>query len=304
MVDQYIKPDLIAEYSMQRIRWKHCQHFAKLSLEDFLDCANQATIATQLLRGSEATGGYKSLENLFLFYFTKGKPSLWKSMFSQSKTIAYFIKYVDREDLEIAFAKFKEINITNKRYLFHLYHVKQILSRPVVSAEELMQLTTNQARNGRDNVEKFLDQLLQSAIQLPSSQFDLKVIMRLTAFWMKVSLAKIQIPLPPRNAQLITLQCCASWAKNLILGNDQTQGKALIAQVGTGEGKSLIIAMMAIYFVKILRKRVHILENNLGLLEKDFDQLQPLFKEFNILPRNGKRSSFEAPDLTKLHWKH
>jgi hypothetical protein len=53
-------------------------------------------------------------------------------------------------------------------------------------------------------------------------------------------------------------------------------------QVGTGEGKSLIIAMVAIYFVKVLGKKVHILENNSALLDKNFEVMKPLYEEFDI----------------------
>jgi preprotein translocase subunit SecA len=72
-------------------------------------------------------------------------------------------------------------------------------------------------------------------------------------------------------------------------------GKALIAQVGTGEGKSLIIAMMAIYFVKVLGKRVHILENNQGLLDKDVETMKPLFAEFGILTQHEGSKAEDKP---------
>ena len=45
--------------------------------------------------------------------------------------------------------------------------------------------------------------------------------------------------------------------------------KAFIAQLATGEGKSIVIAMLAVFMVTIFGKRVHVLENNEGLLERD-----------------------------------
>ena len=79
--------------------------------------------------------------------------------------------------------------------------------------------------------------------------------------------------------------------------------RAAILQMGTGEGKSIVIAMMAIYTVTHLRtntdpkpkpkpkpepnrnpdqvkhlgKRVHVLENNEGLLERDFASYAPFY---------------------------
>ena len=54
--------------------------------------------------------------------------------------------------------------------------------------------------------------------------------------------------------------------------------RAAILQMGTGEGKSIVIAMMAIYTVKHLGKRVHVLENNEGLLERDFATYAPFYR--------------------------
>ena len=48
--------------------------------------------------------------------------------------------------------------------------------------------------------------------------------------------------------------------------------KAFIAQMSTGEGKSIVIAMLAVFMVKLYGMRVHVLENNAGLLQRDFLQ--------------------------------
>ncbi|CAK0853073.1 unnamed protein product [Prorocentrum cordatum] len=61
---------------------------------------------------------------------------------------------------------------------------------------------------------------------------------------------------------------------------------ALIAQVGTGEGKSMIIAALAIYVAVVLRKKVHIVVDDETLLERDFATFKPLFDAFE-LPLDG-----------------
>jgi hypothetical protein len=58
--------------------------------------------------------------------------------------------------------------------------------------------------------------------------------------------------------------------------------KAFIAQLSTGEGKSIVIAMLAIFMVKLYGMRVHVLENNAGLLQRDFAQNKPFFEKFGI----------------------
>ena len=52
--------------------------------------------------------------------------------------------------------------------------------------------------------------------------------------------------------------------------------------MGTGEGKSLIIAMLAAYYVMKGSSRVNVLVDNLSLLERDFSTFDSLFKEFGI----------------------
>jgi hypothetical protein len=299
----YVLPELNQQekFSFQRVKWPKCELFAPLSFEDFMSCANQASIAAQLLRSgngemSEGKGSH-TLSKLFWHYLKTFPPRLWLKSFEQCKTIAYFIKYVDREDLVLAYDKFKEVNSTNPNFLKYLKKVQLKFHEPVVSSETLFSLTTSGSQNTAENFNRFFNELISQGND--QGDMDMRLIFHLTAKWMQLSKTKVMVPLPPRNAQLITLLVCASWAKRLLIHNDTSAGKGVIAQVGTGEGKSLIIAMMAIYFVKVLKKRVHILENNLGLLEKDFKEMQPIFKEFGIFPRGGNPSSPEQPDLTR-----
>jgi preprotein translocase subunit SecA len=54
---------------------------------------------------------------------------------------------------------------------------------------------------------------------------------------------------------------------NAVLGQEPKQHgkmplKAFIAQLATGEGKSIVIAILAVFMVKLYGMRVHVLENN------------------------------------------
>ena len=62
--------------------------------------------------------------------------------------------------------------------------------------------------------------------------------------------------------------------------------KAFIAQMSTGEGKSIVIAMLAIFMVKLYGLKVHVLENNEGLLERDYATNAPFYERFGI--KSGK----------------
>ena len=58
--------------------------------------------------------------------------------------------------------------------------------------------------------------------------------------------------------------------------------RAFIAQMATGEGKSIVIAMLAVFMVQLYGLKVHVLENNEGLLERDFATNKPFFDAFGI----------------------
>ena len=57
---------------------------------------------------------------------------------------------------------------------------------------------------------------------------------------------------------------------------------AVIMQMQTGEGKSIVIAMLAIFVCKQMGKKVHVLENNEGLLERDYETYAPYYDRFGL----------------------
>eukprot|EP00966_Prymnesium_polylepis_P037158 862541-Prymnesium_polylepis.1 len=63
---------------------------------------------------------------------------------------------------------------------------------------------------------------------------------------------------------------------NFFDANQWKPNAAIIGQMSTGEGKSIVIAMLAIFMVKTHGLNVH------GLLERDHKTYLPLFKKFKI----------------------
>ena len=66
------------------------------------------------------------------------------------------------------------------------------------------------------------------------------------------------------------------------LHDHRTPPRSSIAQMATGEGKSIVISMLAIFAVQLHGMRVHILENNEGLLDRDYQTNKPFFEAFGI----------------------
>ena len=65
---------------------------------------------------------------------------------------------------------------------------------------------------------------------------------------------------------------------------------ALIAEVGTGEGKSAVIACVAIFCAAFLGKKVHILVDDEVLVARDFETYAPLFNKFET--QSGTKVNF------------
>lgn len=90
-----------------------------------------------------------------------------------------------------------------------------------------------------------------------------------------------KLPLTPHHTQIVAMLIFSQFFEQKEqMFRDGVH--AVILQMMTGEGKSIVIAMMAIYTVKQLGKRVHVLENNEGLLERDFASYEPFYRSFNL----------------------
>jgi hypothetical protein len=92
---------------------------------------------------------------------------------------------------------------------------------------------------------------------------------------------KFDLLVLPHHTQVVCLLTFRSFLEARLTGADP---HALIAQVGTGEGKSMIIAALAIYVTVVLRKKVHVVVDDETLLERDFMTFKPLFDAFELPP--------------------
>ena len=91
-----------------------------------------------------------------------------------------------------------------------------------------------------------------------------------------------QLPLTPHHTQICAMLIFSQFYEQKQRWADEYGMRAAILQMKTGEGKSIVIAMLAIYTVKQLGKRVHVLENNEGLLERDFASYKGFYESFGL----------------------
>ena len=117
---------------------------------------------------------------------------------------------------------------------------------------------------------------------------DMQLLTEVTTKWMELMVEKKSPPLTPHHTQAFTvLMMSKFYEKHLIIDaaakkKSKLKLKAFVAQLATGEGKSIVIAMLSIFMVKLHGLRVHVLENNAGLLQRDYAQNKPFFEKFGI----------------------
>ena len=104
----------------------------------------------------------------------------------------------------------------------------------------------------------------------PAKSPALKLLYELCSCWMQHMSDKNGLPMPTRNTQSLTMLMVGAWLDELIAVY-RDKAHTLVARVGTGEGKSLIIFMLAVHAVK-KGKRVHVLASNKVLRDRDFEE--------------------------------
>ena len=261
------------------------EELGKVSIEDLSLCVNDAINAIDVL-GLNQENERSKLKKLFDHYLHKCAPPSWRESFKGSFSIAIFLKYLSYDDIKEAYKVFRERNAENPKFLSLLENVCKIYRNPLITDTEVDHVlntgTTEEA------IASFLDDL-DLRLQRALSTSEEKLIAKMGVEWMKKINRIMKVPIAPRNAQFITTLACCKWARG-VCANKRDSERALVAQVGTGEGKSLIIAMSAIYMVKELRKRVHVLENNEGLLNKDYSQFKDFYETFGIKMADGTKT--------------
>jgi hypothetical protein len=252
------------------IEKKSTEDIKPVTIEDLLCCVNNAVSALELLR--ESGPDAKKLMGLFAHYLEKEGVSAWLGLFKGAHTIATFIKYMNREDFGQAYTVFANLpaNVANADFQTRLQVIQNnVHVTPIMSGVEIDDFMSGGSTES--TVKNLLGPIIARGASFRSKNTlhsNLSAcIADMSVAWMQWMFASLTIPLVPKNTQIITMSLCALWLEE---ATKKAQCSAYIAQVGTGEGKSLIIAMIAVYCVKVLKKKVHILENNEGLRDKDY----------------------------------
>ncbi|CAF2741894.1 unnamed protein product [Rotaria sp. Silwood2] len=89
-----------------------------------------------------------------------------------------------------------------------------------------------------------------------------------------IQAARLHKQYRPRDIQILSL---------LLLIENPRQGRGRLAQIRTGEGKSIIVSMLAVYLsLPPLSKRVDIITTSEILAQRDADEFAPLYQMFHL----------------------
>jgi len=262
----------------------------------------------------------QAMTTLLQTYIAEQPPSEWQQLFKEATNVAFMVKYMFREDLAIAKAKFIEAvnNKENFKKMQFAGEVQEMLSKLVSRTLD------DYGEVGIYDPEKLaeIDFLTKPEllVELVSSSKDrwgerdnphMRLMTDITVRWMQYMIDRKIPPLTPHHTQAFTVMMMArcfienvppevaaripNWDQinphpdkgrgiklNWSGGKNKFKPKAFIAQMATGEGKSIVIAMLAVFMVRLYGMRVHVLENNEGLLERDYRQNKPFFARFGL----------------------
>ena len=257
-------------------------HLIGVSIEDIHFCVNNAAASIALLSTAQKDEK-KYLISLFAHYLDSYPPQSWKDLFKSANKIPIFIKNLYKEDISRAYSAYKSKNKDNVEFKKYLADISRILSKPIVTDMELKEVMkecflrkvgeSNSAaldllKNLKEKNERCVDD-------------DEKLITEMSIVWMNIVTARIGLPMPPRYVQLITVLSSYLFGKSAL--SDASAGsKMAVAQIGSCEGKNLVVAMTAAYYCKRMQKSVHILMSNKISLDRDYEEFKDFFKDLNI----------------------
>lgn len=267
-----------------------------ISLSDISQCAKFASDAVNMLKFLPAHLNLNEfMDRMFNNYLTKREPTAWLELFKAAEVVAMFLKYFKSEDLDKAFAAFTTSNppaTSGDDVITPLLNAaRKLLTKPLIDTHHAdLDLSDDKAMK---KVMLDLETMASGAKVDPV----MKWLMMMCPVWMRNRKELVGTYMMPRNAQMISTIVCAQWLQQLPPKRTSKEDRRmLIGQVGTGEGKSLIIAMTSVYVVKALGKKVHVLTNNQSLLSRDQGDFESIYTALGVT--SAARGDGKTADIT------
>ena len=286
---------------------EHPKDFADLPLPVLSEVAENGvhTIASVAGEGMELC--QKAMTTLLQGYVASEPPSQWKALFKEATNVGFMVKYMFREDVALTKRIFTEV--ASDKALFkkmpRATEVQGLVKKLVGASLEAygdVGILEPEALASIDflNQPELLVDLVRKGKEDASrvGKPDLQLLSDVTMEWMRYMIDRKFPPLTPHHTQALVVLMMSRFfgeyldpnrprvaetpAKSSSKGKQPLALKAFIAQMSTGEGKSIVIAMLAVFMVKLYNMKVHVLENNEGLLERDYATNAPFYERLGI----------------------
>jgi hypothetical protein len=255
---------------------------------------------------------------ILIRYVTNKKPADWKDLFREATNVAFMVKYMFRESVTLAKTIFTFIAEDKNQYkklpqaAEAQATIKKLVSSTLqaygsVGLYDPAQLATIDFLNHPEE----LVALVQAGKESNATQPEMLLLADIATNWMRYMIDRGFPPLTPHHTQSFVVLMMArffgdvvkppspaessegakgmgekSWVEKIMGEKSKLNAKTFIAQMATGEGKSIVIAMLAVFMVKQFGLKVHVLENNEGLLLRDYATNAPFYDRFGI--KSGK----------------
>jgi hypothetical protein len=197
-----------------------------------------------------------------------------KPLLAHLETMLFFLKYTKSEDLGMCHAEFAKSGANQEHEV-----AKYIrwASQECPPGSELVRLQPGRDIMDRKDVASVLEEMRQVR---PGQRDSIGTFREIFYQWALVMRNRFDLLVLPHHTQVVCLLIFRRFLEAVQQG--QAPHKALVAQVGTGEGKSMIVAALAIYVVVAFKKKVHVVVDDETLLERDYFTFKRLFDTFRV----------------------
>eukprot|EP00929_Paragymnodinium_shiwhaense_P063269 TRINITY_DN3161_c0_g1_i1.p1 TRINITY_DN3161_c0_g1~~TRINITY_DN3161_c0_g1_i1.p1 ORF type:complete len:1982 (+),score=496.58 TRINITY_DN3161_c0_g1_i1:40-5946(+) len=272
------------------------------SIASFHECIIRLQLASDVIdfKSRAHNEDHKLIDNVngVVDMFLAASPCTWETNLGSLDTIVFFLEYMGKEDLGLAYEKLdndidralkeapnQEEKTKQMQLKSLLKCVKSMYTQPLVTLDvsKIGELRNHDIASAIVNGAKRLEHEVQwcGVTFTPADWEDIVEVAALTAAAMR---ERFNLLMLPHHTQMITLlmlgiRACAN--------NLKTLPKTMLARVGTGEGKSWIIGMLAAFVVKRGKRlgtgqRAHVVIDNTTLKSRDFDTVSLFFSKLGI----------------------
>eukprot|EP00929_Paragymnodinium_shiwhaense_P000642 TRINITY_DN10088_c0_g1_i3.p1 TRINITY_DN10088_c0_g1~~TRINITY_DN10088_c0_g1_i3.p1 ORF type:complete len:1644 (-),score=470.94 TRINITY_DN10088_c0_g1_i3:125-5056(-) len=200
-------------------------------------------------------------------------PQDLKPLLAHIETMLFFLKYATKEDLQLAHTEFRKQTAEPA-----VVEYMQWAATEYPPGTELVNVSADKDLLDGQNVGTVLQELRKprSSGLFSKTRDGLGPFREFFYQWAVAMHQKFNLLVLPHHTQAICLLIFRRFLEK------ENGAHTLIAQVGTGEGKSMIIAALAAYVVVVLKKKVHVVVDDETLLERDFESFKCVFDAFEI----------------------